>query len=179
MKSVCIVVGHSPKDGGCFNATHGLNEYDYNVVLSGLIAENLHRAGFKPVIVFRGDSYTGMVNDVNATGADIAIELHCNGVDNKSVQGTETLHWHNSKNGKRLAECLQKPIVAVIGENDRGLKPINDGGRGAPFLKLTKMPSAILEPFFISNDDSLASALELRSLLAHAVTTALVAYFED
>lgn len=37
MKKVCIVVGHSFKDGGAYNETFGMNEYGYNHPPSQLI----------------------------------------------------------------------------------------------------------------------------------------------
>lgn len=173
MKTVCIVIGHSPSDGGCYNETLGMNEYDFNVVMAGQIAEKLHRRNVKPVVLYR-DTYSGMIEDVNKTGADFALELHCNGVSDKGVKGSETLYWSKSVPSKRLAERLQKPIAALINQNNRGIKPIEQGGRGWRFLRYTNMPSVILEPFFISNDDSLEMALTLREQLANTIATALV-----
>jgi N-acetylmuramoyl-L-alanine amidase len=173
MKSVCIVVGHSAAKGGAYNAEKHIGEYDYNHVLASHIAERLHRRNVRPIIMYRGSSYTGMVNDVNATNADFAIELHCNSVANSSVQGAETLYWHKSKRSKELAQKLQTPIVNLLGENNRGIKPITPDDRGAAFLRQTKMPSVILEPFFISNTKSLENGLALREQLANVVAGAL------
>ncbi|RIW17895.1 N-acetylmuramoyl-L-alanine amidase [Vibrio harveyi] len=174
MKTVCIVVGHSATKGGAYNSEKLLGEYDYNHVLASHIAERLHRRNVRPIIMYRGSSYTGMVNDVNATNADFAIELHCNAVANNSVQGAETLYWHKSTRSKALAQKLQLPVVNLLGESNRGIKPIIKGDRGATFLRRTKMPAVILEPFFISNTKSLENGLVLREQLANVVAGALV-----
>lgn len=174
MKTVCIVVGHSATKGGAYNSEKKLGEYEYNHVLAGLIAERLHHQGVRPIIMYRGSSYTGMVNDVNATNADFAIELHCNSVGDNTVQGAETLYWHRSSRSQALAEKLQKPMVELLGENDRGIKPKLKGARGATFLRRTKMPAVILEPFFISNLESLENGLALREKLASTIANSLV-----
>ncbi|HCG7330488.1 N-acetylmuramoyl-L-alanine amidase [Vibrio parahaemolyticus] len=174
MKTICIVVGHSANKGGAYNNEKKLGEYDYNHVLAGLIAEKIHHQNVRPIIMYRGDSYSGMVKDVNETSADFAIELHCNGVKNKSVQGAETLFCHTSKPSRQLAERLQNAVQGVMKQNDRGLKPIEPNGRGWAFLRYTNMPSVILEPFFISNTESLMLGLERREQLAEAIANALV-----
>ncbi|UTZ44590.1 N-acetylmuramoyl-L-alanine amidase [Vibrio campbellii] len=174
MKTVCIVVGHSATKGGAYNSEKKMGEYDYNHVLASYIAGQLHRHNVRPIIMYRGSSYTGMVNDVNATNADFSIELHCNSVVNQEVQGGETLYWHKSSRSKALAKKLQAPIVHLLGENNRGIKPIVKGDRGATFLRRTKMPAVILEPFFISNTKSLENGLILREQLASVVAGALV-----
>ncbi len=174
MKTVCIVVGHSAAKGGAYNQEKRIGEYDYNHVLASHIAERLHRRNVRPIIMYRGSSYTGMVNDVNATNADFAVELHCNSVIDGSVQGAETLYWHKSKRSKELAKRLQASVVGLLRENNRGIKPITRGERGATFLRKTKMPAVILEPFFISNTKSLENGLVLREQIANVVAGALV-----
>lgn len=174
MKKICIVVGHSAVDGGCYNKSLGLNEYDYNHVLASELAANLHRRNVCPVIIYRGSSYTSMVNDVNKTQADFAIELHCNGVSDHSVKGAETLYCGTSTNGKRMAEIVQKAVHGLMNESNRGIKPKSAGDRGWTFLKNTLMPAIILEPFFLSCDESAELGVTLRSQLANVLAGALV-----
>ncbi|MCS0255816.1 N-acetylmuramoyl-L-alanine amidase [Vibrio alginolyticus] len=181
MKKVCIVVGHSCKDGGAYNETFGINEYGYNHPLASLLATELHKRDILPVIMYR-DTYSRMIGDVNESGADYAIELHCNSVANKSVQGSETLHWHKSDKSQALAQRLQKAVAGLIGQRDRGLKPISNTGtdtRGWRFLMKTKMPAVILEPFFLSNDESLQKGLELREKLAVALAEAFAEHIKE
>ena len=123
-----------------------------------------------------------MIGDVNDSNADYAIELHCNSVANKDVQGSETLHWHKSAKSQALALRLQKAVVELIGQRNRGPKPISNTGtdtRGWRFLMKTKMPAVILEPFFLSNDESLQKGLELREKLAVALAEAFAEHIKE
>ena len=168
MKKVCIVVGHSAEDGGAYNEFFKLNEYDFNIGIAAMIAAEVHRRGVLPIIMFR-DGYLDMIAALNETEAELAIELHCNAAENREAKGCTMLHWHSSVKGKALAQDLQDAIHPIFNEQDRGLKPIRSGENGAPFLQKTKMPSVILEPFFLSNNKSVGKAISVRRKMAKAV----------
>jgi len=82
---------------------------------------------------------------------DLAIELHNNGFEDRSVDGTETFYWPSSISGKAWAQKIQEFMVAEIGLNDRGAKPHTDPKRNG-FVRKTDMPAVLVEPFFITND---------------------------
>ncbi len=84
---------------------------------------------------------------------DVAIELHCNGYIDKGVDGTECLYYPGSVAGRLYAEKLQNSLVEGLRLNDRGAKAFDNEKRNA-FLRTTAMPAVIVEPFFITNDDS-------------------------
>lgn len=172
MKKICLVIGHSASDGGAHNSTLNLSEYDYNQKFASLLAERLHKLDVLPVIIYR-HTYSGMIADVNATKADFAIELHCNAVSNADIQGAETLYWHKSKASKALAKVIQGVTCHLLNENNRGIKPIDSTGRGGQFLSDTSMPAVIVEPFFLSNTNSLHLALTLREQLAQELAIAI------
>jgi N-acetylmuramoyl-L-alanine amidase len=173
MKTVCIVVGHSALDGGAENTNVQISEYDYNRVFASQIAERLHRRNVRPVILYRAN-YDDLPNEVNRINPDYCIELHCNAVSNKTVKGQETLYWHASTKSKSIAKRIQAAIYGVLQERDRGIKPIRKGERGWRMLRDTDMPCIILEPFFISNDESLSRGLVMREQMANIVSNALV-----
>ncbi|CAH0543034.1 N-acetylmuramoyl-L-alanine amidase [Vibrio marisflavi] len=173
MKTVCIVVGHSAQDGGAFNENKQIGEYEYNNPLATAIAMRLHAREVRPIIMYR-DTYGQLASDINKTDADYCISLHCNASSNFDVKGQETLHWHTSKRSQQLAKHIQKNVFHLMNERDRGLKPIDQGERGWPLLKGTKMPAVIIEPFFISNDQSLTTGLALRDQLANAIAGAVI-----
>ena len=172
MKTICIVVGHSAQDGGAYNSNLGISEYDYNHPLASLLAEKLHRRNIRPIIVYR-NTYTGLTYDINQTEADYCIDLHCNSVKDKSVQGQEVLYWHKSKKSKALAERLQQVIFGLFNERNRGADPRKVGDNGWQILRHTDMPTVTLEPFFISNDESLSKGIVLREELANRLAGAL------
>lgn len=178
MRKVAVVIGHSLEDGGAYNENFAINEFRYNEPIASMIASELYKLGVCPVIIYRS-TYDQMITDVNRTEADLAIELHCNGVLDKSVKGSETLYYYSSKSGLELAKEIQKSVVGVMGQRDRGPKPIKENSkdsRGWKFLKNTKMTAVILEPFFLSNDDSLQSGIDKADKLALAIASAIKKY---
>ena len=183
MKLISLIVGHSYKSQGAVNENSGTTEFSFNEPFAMLVADLLMEEGFGVNIIYREGSYKELPDTVNSTNADIAISLHCNAF-NKKQNGTETLHYVNSTNGKRLAGLLQNEIVKCLGLKDRGLKPCQAkrigraGDRGGYLLKHTAMPCVITEPFFIDCDKSLALAKEKADDLAQAYVVAIKRYFE-
>lgn len=183
MKKIALIIGHSETSQGASNKNTGVTEFMFNEPFSMLIADLLIEKGFAVNVIYRDGTYSELPELVNLTEADIAISLHCNAF-NKKQNGTETLHYIKSKNGKRLAGLLQHEIVQCLGLHDRGLKPCQAkhqgkaGDRGGYLLKHTSMPCVITEPFFIDCDESLALANRKSPELAQAFVNAIIKYFE-
>lgn len=178
MKTVALLAGHSIKDPGAVNPNSGHTEYDYNRTLGNLIAIELAKVGVvRPLIVNR-DTYKGLPSKVNATGADVAIELHCNAF-NGEASGTEMLCWVNSKIGHLLADRLQNAAYKVLALPYRGVKRIGADDRGGYLLKRTEMPCVIVESFFIDNDNDLAVGLKYQHQLAKAYAQVIEDYLSE
>lgn len=179
MSRVGIVVGHTPTviDGGAYNNTFGMSEFDYNNRLAPVLAEKLRILGYTPVIIYR-DTYSSLpalINDI--LGRDsIALSLHCNAANGKP-NGAETLYWHTSTKSRKLAECILGEIVGALGERDRGIKPVGNGGRGASVMRDTVMPLTLIESFFIDSDKSLGNGLDKIVPLADAIAKGVHEYF--
>jgi N-acetylmuramoyl-L-alanine amidase len=154
---IAIIVGHSLESQGAVNGAAGMTEYRFNSALADKLAAELQASGHDTVVLLRKHGYRKIIEDVNATGADIAISLHCNAFNTKA-SGAETLYWNSSSKGLLLAKCVLEEVVRALGNINRGTKPIKSGDRGAPLLKGTTMPCIIAEPFFIDNDTELANA---------------------
>ena len=176
---VAIIVGHEANKQGAVNVKTGVTEFAFNTRLAELIQDEFDlMPGFECIVVYRENGYEELPYDVNRTGADIAISLHCNAF-NKKARGCETLHWYGSKNGALLAECLHDSFVNVYGvSSDRGVKPRTASDRGANLLRKTSMPCVIVEPFFIDNDAELEYALDNINKLAKAVVYGVADYQE-
>lgn len=175
MKKVAIIIGHSEESQGAANRNSGMTEFLFNEPLAHLIATKLITAGYEPLVIYRGESYSSLPGDVNKTGADIAVSLHCNAFNN-DPNGTETLYFKDSQKGFLLASCVQEQIVKCLGLKDRGIKPCKykyvgkAGDRGGYLLEKTSMPCVIVEPFFIDSDTSLELASLKIDELAQAYT---------
>ncbi|WP_435309691.1 N-acetylmuramoyl-L-alanine amidase family protein [Sebaldella termitidis] len=182
------VNGKTVRDYGAVNDKSKVDEFTWNhdFVMRYIIPE-LQKAGIKYQIVLRDVGITKLINDLNKAAGkdDIILSFHLNsGV--ATATGTETLYWHTSTKGKKLAEIVQKNLVSVLGLANRGIKirrkPINKADelnqRGWTMFRDTKVPYVMLESFFISNDKDLKIGTERKTELAKAVVTAIKEYIK-
>ena len=152
MKKVALVVGHKPSSKGAHNKTHDVWEFDFNNELVKKVAKELTDGWFdkvEPVIIYR-DTFKDLPDKINAENPDFIVSFHCNAFNGKA-SGTEVLYYHTSKNGKKMAEILQKHLLK-LGFKDRGILPRTAEDRGGYLLRYTKAPCVIAEPFFLDND---------------------------
>ena len=154
MKKCALVIGHSDSSQGASNLNSSITEYFFNNSMANDIAQMVR--GVEVVIVFR-DSYNQLPNKINKLNPDFIISLHCNAY-NAIATGTEVLYYHSSKNGKNLANELQRNLMSALGLYDRGIKSKHSEDRGGYLLKYTNAPCVIAEPFFIDNDKDLEIA---------------------
>lgn len=140
-----INIGHGGKDPGAVNNELGITENQFNRQL-GVAIKQLWPYYVR--LIEQDDSgLNQLVRDINTMEPDLVVSLHCNAAEAKTATGTETLYWHTSTEGKRLAEYVQARMVKALGLADRGVKPRDN----LAILRGTKCPAIIVEPFFISN----------------------------
>ena len=167
VKKVCIVVGHKRTSPGACNVRSKISEFDYNEILATII----HTKMPDTQIIYRR-TYSRLPDDINMYNPDYVISLHCNAFNEKAT-GTETLYYHKSKEGKKLAEKLQKSIVNCLRLRDRGIKEKTSEDRGGYLLKYTNAPCVILEPFFIDNNEDYTGGLNNIEPFATAIVDVL------
>ena len=176
------------RDYGAENSITKMNEFTWNKdFVENYLLSELQKAGIKYQIVLRDVGITKLINDLNKAAGkdDIILSFHLNsGV--ATATGTETLYWHTSTKGKKLAGLVQENLVKVLGLADRGIKirrkPINKADelnqRGWTMFKETNAPYVMLESFFISNDKDLKIGTERKTELAKAVVSAIKEYIK-
>ena len=183
---IALAIGHSRKihgryDGGAYSPHLETSERDFNLQVAAAVAKILHTEGIESRIIsdYAGDGYTAAMRDaarqIKAIGAVLAVELHFN-ASAPTANGHEWLHWHYSTTGKRLAQTFHDQFAKDFpGIKSRGLKALDNGSRGAEFVKLTHCPAALLEPFFGTNgrDCSHITPSSLASSYAGAILTHL------
>lgn len=177
---VCIDIGHCPSAPGAENRNYHISEYRFWSTYAPRLANYLRGYGHDAVIVNRemdggGTGMTACVRTCNEANADIIVALHANAYNGKA-SGTETLYWHTSPRGKRLAQCIQAQMVKALGLPDRGIKPITGTERGGAQLRETVAPCVIVEPFFIDNDNDYETALEQAANLCRAIAVGIANY---
>lgn len=160
---VFINPGHSPNgepDCGAKNDYTHLRECDVAKAVGDLVEHYLTAAGVEVVGNIQSDnlfhdSYYNqpcVVDEANASGADLFISIHCNAFD-ESAHGTEVEVFDFGGEAERLAHCIQNQIVDALGTVDRGVKERPD----LIVLKHTEMPAVLVEMAFIDeeNDEKL------------------------
>lgn len=177
---VCIDIGHCPSAPGAENQTYNISEYRYWRTFAQRLANYINGYGHGAVIVNRetdggGTGMTACVRACNEANADVIVALHANAYNGKA-SGTETLYWHTSPRGKRLAQCIQTQMVKALNLPDRGIKPITGTERGGAQLRGTVAPCVIVEPFFIDNDHDCETALEHADNLCGAIAVGIANY---
>lgn len=179
---VALIVGHSVRDGGVYNEKYNINEYRYNDIIVKQLAQDISKdyPEIEPIIIYR-DSYSKLPFKVNETFVDVAIEFHLNAAENKSANGCEMLYWNKSTKGHELASMFQINVTNMLGLRDRGVKPLKDNSRGGYLLKSTSMPTIIVEPFFLSNDNELGRMMKpiKQKKLVEAYFDSIVDYYEE
>ena len=147
-KKVYIGVGHGGKDPG---AVKYLVEKDINLKMALACRDFLADNDVETKISRETDkevSINTKVNEANAWGADLALDIHNNA---GGGDGAEAYHSINYGTGKVLADNILEEIKK-IGQNSRGSK-IKKGSNGDyfGFIRDTKMPAVITECVFVDN----------------------------
>ena len=182
------VNGKTVRDCGAENANTKMTEFTWNEdFVRNYIIPELEKAGIKYQVVLRDVGITKLINDLNKAAGkdDIILSFHLNsGV--ATATGTETLYWHTSTKGKKLAGLVQENLVKVLGLANRGIKirrkPIDKADelnqRGWTMFKETSVPYVMLESFFISNDSDLKIGTGKKAELAKSVVSAVKEYIK-
>lgn len=179
---VALVIGHGgiKKDPGALSLCETVSELDYNTRLVARVHAKLEADGkVSPVTVHRR-TYGELPGDINALNPKLIQSFHCNSNDTLAT-GSEFLHYHSSKNGKRFAQLLGEEVHAALGlvlRGDKGAKGRTAADRGGSLLAKTKAPCVISEPFFINNPQDLARGIEQIDALAQACVNAIYRYFD-
>jgi N-acetylmuramoyl-L-alanine amidase len=153
------------------------------------------------------DELQARINICNAANADLLVSMHVNGYSTGGPHGFETWFTRERSFGDRnavfatlayahLKEQLAKVGYVLPAEDERGVLPdttadvqmehslfrhfIMTGPEVPGVVTASKMPGAIVEALFVSNDGDAAvlSTPEGRSAIVTAYENAIVEYFE-
>lgn len=181
---LALVVGHTKDQPGA----HGVSplnqyEYEFNLEVAQTAYQCAMTSGIQTRIFTRdGIGISGVYKQVNewADENTVCIELHFNYFNGK-VRGTETLFDTTPSESIELARDVHEAICALFdrrNKEDRGLKLVEDG-RGSKNLKLCRVPSCLVEPFFGDNKDDAKEANDLRVEYAKTLVFGVLSYFQN
>lgn len=156
--TVAIDPGHGGVDSGTLGINERFEEKEFNLAVAKWVKKKLDKqTGIKVLLSREDDKYlspeerTEWMNDLKA---DICISIHCNSADNLDATGVEVLYQKGAKGkmSKKLANTCLDSILEKTRQVDRGLLE----GDGIYIVRNAKMPIALIEIGFISNEQELA-----------------------
>ena len=126
------------------------------------LAQRLRAQGADVTLTRQSDLTLELANRAylcNISGADIAISVHLNGVDNRAINGALALHGKASD--VPLAEAMAGVMQSGLFGTARA-DTIDFGARhfGARVLLYTTMPAVLVEPAFLTNPAEARSLLD-------------------
>ena len=189
-KVVVLDSGHGGDDPGKIGVNQA-KEKDVNLKIAKKIKKRMEKQGWKVVMtrekdVMLGDPEAGnkkihdmkaRVELINKTMPQAAVSIHQNSYQDEQIHGAQVFYYSHSEEGKRMAEVMQKALLAADEENTRQAKA-NDTYY---LLKRTEVPTIIVECGFLSNPEEAAKLIdpEYQKKLADAITEGIIACVEN
>lgn len=144
--------GHGGKDPGA--VVGSVKEKNKTLKVAKAVDRELERHGLKNFMTRDTDeteTASEIIREVNTSGAKVAVSLHLNvdadpkTMNNGKGDGGEVYYWKTSKEGKKLAQCIEKRYKE-LGQNSRGCKTAE-----LFFTRETDMPAVLVEMWFMDN----------------------------
>lgn len=174
-RTVVLDAGHGGSASGA--VYEDVMEKDLTLSVTLRAAALLEKMGYNVVLTRDSDVYMDLydrANVANAVDADIFVSIHANAsTSNPNFQGTFTYSYPNSREGEKLAGCIQAAVVESAGSVDRGLLT-ND----YVVLRETVMPAVLLEMGFMSCHEELLELVKpsYQERVAQGVAAGVHAY---
>lgn len=164
---ITIDPGHGGRQPGAIGPT-GVQEKNVCLAVALRVRELLRVRGHAEAHLTREtDIDVPLSRRLPAQGAVAYVSIHCNAHSTAIAHGTETF-WltGGTAESRRLAEILQRGLIAALGRSDRGVKTAN-----FRVLHQGAVPAALVELAFISHptEEALLESEEGRERAARAI----------
>lgn len=182
-KIICIDPGHGGSDTGAINRKLGVFEKDITLDISLRLSKLLIASGWNVILTRRTDrdvTYPGSsaqeelgarANLANNMKADIFLSIHINAMWSPQYNGIST-HWYKN-NDYLLAKTIQPVLIEKLKRQNKSIIK-----NRFYVLRVAKMPAALLELLFISNQEECKLLIDenFRQKIAEAIAEGLRAY---
>lgn len=172
-----VVVGHTHEASGATlcRPFDFVSEYEFNTLIAAMMMNYGRTVGVDVFVALRDNiGISGAHKAVANAQCKACIELHFNSF-NSTTEGTETLYGEIN-GSKEFAEIVQAHMVSVYERKDaknRGIKFVGSADRGGGNVNQpSKLPTVLVEPFFGSDPDEAALALNKMPELARCLVDA-------
>ena len=184
---IALDAGHGGIDNGATGVDTGTPEDTLNLEIVQHIAKRFMISGADVLLTrksddvdYSGDGGTKKRRDMNNRAERIAeqdpgivVSIHMNKYPNRKLHGAQVFYEKGSKEGEKLAQCIQDSLNAALGYTKRLAKP------GDYFiLKASDCPSVIVECGFLSNAEEEKKLLDAgyRKRLAECIYEGICTY---
>ncbi|WP_170182826.1 N-acetylmuramoyl-L-alanine amidase [Paraclostridium bifermentans] len=166
MFKVYIDLGHGGNDSGALNKARNVLEKNVVLEVGKLVDSKLRKCGLDVKLSRTNDitkSLQQRTNEANAWGADCLVSIHVNDADNRKAKGLETYCYKIKY--RKLADFIQEECVkAGLYTQNRGVKEGN-----LHMVRESKMSAALIELFFINNEEDINKMLNKKEEFATAI----------
>lgn len=192
---IAIDIGHASGTGTRVNGADEHDESVHNAAILKTILESYTVDRFEvDIIDFPAENNTGDLNKaikaINAGNYHAAVSLHCDSSSNVNARGAHCCYhrtyladgYADSPRGKALASAIATRLCHIMPGRASKVQARPDRERnlsGLGILRETKIPTALVEVGFLSNDEDLERIRNLRYELMRAVALGIAAYFYE
>ena len=179
--TVCLDPGHGGNDSGCVSGKR--HESDDVLMMAKLVKKYLEQENVQVVLTRTEDKYVELrerAQCANQANADYFVSIHRN--LNPLGCGVET--WTRadySKESNALAKAIQKRLVKVGVQQDRGVKHGTQESASSSYyvLRRTKMPGVLIELGFIDNQKDNQLLDKHKKGYAKAIAKGIIQTYEN
>lgn len=173
--------------GGTSGQTTGVAEYELNLDISLQLRAELESRGY--TVYMTRDTHDVNISNMEraqyatSVGADIAVRIHANGVDNTSASGALALApsasnpyvSHLSASSQALSRCVLNAYCASTGLANQGVRDSDD----MTGINWSTVPVTILEMGYMSNpsDDTNMQNDEFQRKMVQGIANGIDDYF--
>ena len=189
--TVVIDSGHGGVDPGKIGVD-GVYEKDINLAITEKVKKCLEKEKITAELTRKEDKGLGTTGDgskktedmqarvkmINETKPVLTVSIHQNSYEDPEIHGAQVFYYEGSKEGKMLAELLQKSLIDNVDPQNHRVAKANSGYY---ILKNTSAPTVIVECGFLSNpeEESLLISAAYQEKLVEALQKGICAYLVE
>ena len=160
---IVIDPGHGGEDSGKVSVNNTY-EKDINLQIANRLKKYLESSDVKVVMTREEDKMlcdAGSLHKkaedmrnrcslINKAKPEFTVSIHQNSYTSGEISGAQVFYHTQSKEGKIIADCIQKHLVSYL---DKENKRVAKGNESYYLLKNTENPTVIVECGFLSNKE--------------------------
>lgn len=188
---ICIDSGHGGNDPGKIGVA-GTKEKEVNLAIALKLKKSLEKQNIRVIMTRTDDRNLADANGTNEKTSDMknrvakmdseqpdaVISIHQNSYTDSTAKGAQVFYYSESKNGKKLAEVLQKSLIENADPENHRMAKANTSYY---ILKNTSAPTVIVECGFLSNpeEERLLNTAQYQEKLVDALQKGICEYLEN